>query len=55
MPWIYVGDGEFIPGVPARDLTDKEVKEMDVEAQVDASELYKKESGRAKKPDGGNK
>ena len=46
MAWIYVGNGEFIPGIPARDLSDKEVKELKVEADVEASDLYKKESAK---------
>jgi hypothetical protein len=52
MAWKYVGNGRFIPGIPARDLTDKEVKELKVEADVEASDLYKKERG--KKPEGVN-
>ena len=39
----YVGKGgRFIPGIPARDLTDKEVKELKAEADVEASALYVK-------------
>jgi hypothetical protein len=48
MAWKYVGNGEFIPGIPARDLSDKEVKELEVEADVEASDLYKKESANKK-------
>tara|TARA_Y100000310_G_scaffold333928_1_gene412509 strand:+ start:302 stop:472 length:171 start_codon:yes stop_codon:yes gene_type:complete len=56
MGWKYVGDdGRFIPGIPARDLTDKEVKELGVQEVVEASDLWRKEStGRAKKPEGDN-
>ena len=50
MAWKYVGDGAFIPGVPARDLSEKEIKELDIQEAVEASDLYKKES--AKKPSG---
>ena len=50
MAWKYVGDGAFIPGVPARDLSEKEIKELDIQEAVEASDLYKKES--AKKPAG---
>jgi hypothetical protein len=47
MPWKYVGHGdEFIPGIPARDLSDKEVKELGIEEDVKASDLYKKESAK---------
>ena len=49
MAWTYVGKGAFIPGVPARDLSDNEVKELDVKADVEASDLYKRESASKKK------
>ena len=52
MTWKYVGNGRFIPGIPARDLTDKEVKELKAQEAVEASDLYTKE--RAKKPEGVN-
>ena len=55
MAWKYVRDGsQFIPGIPARDLSDSEVKELHVEADVDASDLYKREAaGKKKSADGG--
>ena len=46
MAWKYGGTGDFIPGVPARDLSDKEVKELDIQEAVEASDLYKKESAK---------
>ena len=56
MAWKYVGDGdEFIPGIPARDLSDAEVKELGVRDDVEASPLYEKTSGRSKKTDEGVK
>ena len=48
MAWKYVGDGAFIPGVPAR-----EVRELGIQEAVEASDLYKKES--AKKQAAGDK
>lgn len=45
MTFKYVGKGEFLPGVPARDLTDDEAKEYGVEA----SPLYEKEQLKPKK------
>jgi hypothetical protein len=55
MGWKYVDKaGRFIPGVPARDLTDKEVKELGVQEQVESSPLYKKDLARGKKPEGVN-
>jgi hypothetical protein len=53
MAWKYMGKGDFIPGVPARDLSDKEVKELGIQEAVEASDLYKKES--AKKQAAGDK
>jgi hypothetical protein len=53
MAWKYVGNGRFIPGIPARDLSDKEVKQLKVEADVEASDLYKKDN-KGKKPEGAN-
>ena len=55
MAWKYMGDGsQFIPGIPARDLSDTEVKELNVEVDVEASNLYKRESaGKKKSADGG--
>jgi hypothetical protein len=51
MAWKYMGDGsQFVPGVPARDLTSKEVKERDIQEAVETSDLYKKDS--AKKAEG---
>ena len=36
--WKYTGAGRFIPGVPARDLTNDEAEEFDVEN----SDIYEK-------------
>ena len=50
MAWKYLGDGsQFIPAIPARDLSDNEGKELDVKADVEASDLYKRESASKKK------
>ena len=38
--WKYKGKGEWLPGVPARDLTDDEAKLHKVE--VEGSALYEK-------------
>jgi hypothetical protein len=55
MAWKYVGKGAFHPGIPARDLSDREVKELGCEADVEASDLYKRESARPKKAVEGDK
>ena len=38
--WVYIGDGAFIPGVPARDLTDEEMPGYGED--VERSGLYRK-------------
>jgi len=43
--WKWLGKaGEFIPGVPPRDLTDEEVQRKGLENIVKASKLFKKVS-----------
>lgn len=44
---IYVGEGNFLPGIPARDLTDEEVKQYDEHALL-ASKLYQKPAAETK-------
>lgn len=49
--WKYVGNGEFIPGIPARDLTDEEAAAH--MKDVVASRLYEKvapQKGRKVEP-----
>jgi len=41
----YVGDGRFVPGVPARDLTNEEAEEFEVEN----SDIYEKVESPATK------
>lgn len=38
----YVGDGSYLPGIPARDLTDEDLKELTPEQQanVAAAAIY---------------
>ena len=40
--WKWHGVKEFIPGVPARDLTDEEVDVRGVRELVEASPLFEK-------------
>lgn len=44
---IYIGDGSFLPDVPARDLSDEEVKQFG-EAALLASGLYAQPARKAK-------
>ena len=45
---IYNGKG-FLPGIPARDLTDEEVKEFGGEKKLLATGLYVKEAPKKKR------
>jgi len=45
---IHNGKG-FIPGIPARDLTDEEVKEFGGEKKLLATGLYEKEAPKKKR------
>ncbi len=45
MTHIYEGNGEYVPGVPARDLTDDEWLALTDEQKAQAKDLY-----RAEKP-----
>ena len=47
--FTYIGGGNWIPGVPARDLTNAEAKEYGVED----SDLYEKAAGSPGPVDGG--
>jgi hypothetical protein len=45
MKLIYVGDG-FLPGIPARDLTDEEVEAHGGAASLIATGLYQAEDSK---------
>jgi hypothetical protein len=50
MALIYTGDGAALAGVPARDLSDKEIEERKLnEAELIASGLYRR-TGETTKP-----
>lgn len=51
----YIGNGDFIPGIPARDLSDAEVKEFGGEHLLLHSGLYAKVDEKALKPPAENK
>jgi hypothetical protein len=38
--WKWLGKNEFVPGVPARDLTDEEVDRRGIRDLVELSPLY---------------
>jgi hypothetical protein len=42
--WRYVGDGAFVPGIPARDLSDEEAQGLG-RRTIRACGLYKFEAG----------
>jgi hypothetical protein len=39
--YVYKGDGDHLPGIPARDLTADDLESVDVK-QLEASGLYEK-------------
>jgi hypothetical protein len=41
-PLIYIGNDDFLPGVPARDLSEAEVKEHGGEKKLVQSGLYRR-------------
>ena len=47
--WIYVGKGEFIDGIPARDLAESDMVRLDVDARVavENSKLYRRAPRKA--------
>ena len=49
---IYIGNGEFLPGVPARDLTEAEVKQYGGEKALLESGLYTKPKSEKTKKEG---
>jgi len=53
--WKWLGKDEFVPGVPARDLSEEEVESRGVKALVEQSVLYKRteiEAAKKEKKDG---
>ena len=50
--WKWLGKSQFIPGVPARDLTQEEVEERGIQKVVEMSPLYKKVSVEESKEKG---
>lgn len=48
----YIGGGDFLPGIPARDLTDEDLAELTAEqrADVEAAAIYEKASGKSSTP-----
>ena len=47
--WIYQGKGEFLDGIPARDLTAADVARLSLDqvAAVESSRLYRRAPKRA--------
>jgi hypothetical protein len=53
MGWKYIGEGAYLPGVPARDISDEEAKERGLEETLKASTIYRRVPDRRDKPEGG--
>jgi len=53
--WIYTGKGEFIDGVPARDLTEIDLARLDEfqRAAVEGSKLYRRAPRRVAEAEAG--
>lgn len=45
--YIYIGNGSYLPGVPARDLTDDEAKKYGSD-RLEKSGLYRKSRAKPK-------
>jgi len=45
----YIGKGSWFPGIPARDLSEEEVKRLGGEKAILATGLYEKEKASEKK------
>jgi hypothetical protein len=51
----YVGDGGYLPGIPARDIPDDEAKERGWAETLKGSPAYEHEADAAEKPKAGGK
>jgi hypothetical protein len=49
--WKYEGDGAWLPGIPAQDISDEEAHERGIEADLKASSIYRRVSDRPEKPE----
>ena len=49
---IYKGNGAFVPGIPARDLSDEEVKQYGGEKALIKTGLYEKADKPKKQKEG---
>ena len=48
--WHYVGEGAYLPGIPAQDISDEEAQERGIEATLKASTIYHHAPDRPEKP-----
>jgi hypothetical protein len=49
--WHYVGEGAYLPGIPARDISDEEAQEREIEATLKQSTIYRHTPDRPEKPE----
>jgi len=48
--WKYEGEGAYLPGIPAQDISDEEAQEREIEATLKASAIYRHVPDRPEKP-----
>jgi hypothetical protein len=48
--WKYVGDGAYLPGIPARDISDEEARERGIEDTLTAASIYRHVKDEASRP-----
>ena len=54
MGWKYMAeDGAFLPGIPARDISDEEARERGIEDQLKASTIYRRVPEKRDAKEGG--
>ena len=51
--WKYVGEGAYLPGIPARDITDEEAQQRGIEEMLKASNIYRRVPERREAREGG--
>jgi len=49
--WKYEGEGAYLPGIPARDISDQEAQEREIEETLKASTIYRHVPDRPEKPE----
>jgi hypothetical protein len=48
--WKYEGEGAYLPGIPARDISDEEAQERGIVETLKQSTIYRHAPDRPEKP-----